>query len=60
MFASQGGIQHLEAARFLLLLLACAAVIWWRVTLMIIAIAILALVGIGAAALLYSFHSVQG
>jgi hypothetical protein len=60
MLASQGaGPQHVEAIRILVLLLACAVVIWWRTAIIIMAIAAIALIGLGAIALIQSAHGVH-
>lgn len=57
MHASQGGAQHLENLRILVLMLACAAVIWWRTAIVIITIALVVLVGFGVITLMQMMHA---
>jgi hypothetical protein len=54
MHVSQVGAQHQESVRIVILLIACAVVLWWRVTLVVIAIGAIALVGFGAFAVMHS------
>jgi hypothetical protein len=54
MFASHGGnIQHFEAVRLLIILLACIIVRWWRVIILIITIALITFLGFGIASVMH-------
>ena len=60
MLTAQGPAQNAETIRVLLLLVAIALILWWRVAIRIIAIALMVVLGFGALALLHDLHHAAG
>ena len=54
MHASQVGTQHYESVRIAIVLIACALVLWWRVALVVIAITVIALIGLGVFSVMHA------
>jgi hypothetical protein len=56
MLSSQGSAQDPSSVLALIVVLAIAAILWWRQVLIIIAIALMCTLGLGAAALFHDMH----
>lgn len=56
MLSTQGPAQDPSSILALVVLLAIAVILWWRVVLMIIAVALVLLLGLGAIALFHDMH----
>ena len=56
MLSAQGPTQDPSSILVLIVVLAIAVILWWRVALMIIAIALVVLLGLGAIALFHDMH----
>jgi hypothetical protein len=56
MLSAQGPAQDPSSILALIVVLAIAVILWWRVTLMIIAVAFVILLGLGAIALFHDMH----
>jgi hypothetical protein len=56
MLSAQGPAQDPSSILALIVVLAIAVILWWRVTLMIIAVALVILLGLGAMALFHDMH----
>jgi hypothetical protein len=56
MLSVQGPAQDPNSILALIVVLAIAAIIWWRVVLIIIAIALMVLLGLGAVTLFHDMH----
>lgn len=56
MLSARGPAQDPSSILALIVVLAIAIILWWRVTLMIIAVAFVILLGLGAIALFHDMH----
>lgn len=56
MLSAQGPAQDPSSILALIVVLAIAIILWWRVALMIIAVAFVILLGLGAIALFHDMH----
>ena len=54
MLSAQGLAQHPSSILVLIVLLALVVILWWRIALIAIGVAVLTLLGLGAIALLHT------